>query len=155
MSLKLVESPRGGEGTVMERNVWTPALAGMPQGHVAGLTLANRATRNGARARWEAQSWRSQLRDPAEYERTVARGALVLALLAEGLTVEAEVARFAGTQEEAGCISIAQVVRFADALVQRMVLARTDDAVLQLAHLCRDAESLAERMIDWANAGRL
>jgi hypothetical protein len=139
----------------MERNVWTPALAGMPQGHVAGLTLANRATRNGARARWEAQSWRSQLRDPAEYERTVARGALVLALLAEGLTVEAEVARFAGTQEEAGCISIAQVVRFADALVQRMVLARTDDAVLQLAHLCRDAESLAERMIDWANAGRL
>ncbi len=155
MSLKLVNGPRGAEGAVMERNVWTPALAGMQPGPVAGLSLANRASRDGARARWEAQSWRSQLRDPAEYERPVARGALVLALLAEGLLVDAEVARFAGTREDAGCISIAQVVRFVDALAQRMVLARTDDEVLQLAHLRRDAEGLAERMIDWANAGRL
>lgn len=138
----------------MELNVWTPALAGM-QGTVAGLSLANRVSRDLARARWEAQPWRSQLKDAAAYERAVARGALVQSLQEEGLAVEAEVARFAGTREDADCISVAQVVRFADALARRMVLARTDDEVLQLARLRRDAEDLAERLIDRANAGRL
>ncbi len=154
MSLMLVDAPRSGEGAVMEMNVWTPATAGM-QGPGGGLTLANRASRDLARARWEAQPWRSQLSNPAEYEHPVGRGALVKALVAEGLGVEAELARFAGVPEDTDCISIAQVVRFADSLARRIALARTDDEVLQLAYLRRNAEDLAERMIDWANAGRL
>ncbi|MCP3144269.1 hypothetical protein LXT23_43825 [Pyxidicoccus sp. QH1ED-7-1] len=85
----------------------------------------------------------------------MSRGALVQALVAEGLMVDAELARFAGAAEDRDCISIAQVVRFADTVALRMVLARTDDQVLQLAHLRRNAEELAGRMIDWANAGRL
>ena len=138
----------------MEMNVWTPALTGM-QGIGGVRSLTQRVSRDPARARWEAQPWKRQLQDPGEYENPVARDALVKALLAEGHTVDAEVARFAGTAEDRVCISIAQVVRFADTLALRMALARTDDQVLQLAHLRRNAEELAERMIDWANAGRL
>lgn len=138
----------------MEMNVWTPALAGM-QGMRAVHSLTQRVSRDPARRRWEAQPWKRQLRDPEEYENPVARDALVQALMAEGHAVDAEVARFAGAAEDQACISIAQVVRFADTLALRMALARTDDQVLQLAHLRRNAEELAERMIEWANAGRL
>lgn len=139
----------------MEMNVWTPALAGMQGMKGAQLPPTRRVPRDPARTRWEAQSWRRQLRNPGEYETPVARGALVQALVAEGHAVDAEVARFAGAAEDKDCISIAQVVRFADTLALRMALARTDDQVLQLAHLRRNAEELAERMIEWANAGRL
>lgn len=138
----------------MEMNVWTPGLTGM-QGTGGVPTLTQRVLRDSARARWEAKPWKAQLRKPEEYETPVARDALVQALVAEGLTVDAEVARFAGAVEDGDCISIAQVVRFADTVALRMALARTDDQVLQLAHLRRNAEELAERMIDWANAGRL
>jgi hypothetical protein len=138
----------------MEMNVWTPTLTGM-KGLGGAPTLTQRVLRDSARARWEAQPWKRQLRKPEEYETPVARGALAQALVAEGLPVDAEVARFAGAAEDRDCISIAQVVRFADMLALRMTLARTDDQVLQLAHLRRNAEELAERMIDWANAGRL
>ncbi|WP_246357729.1 hypothetical protein [Pyxidicoccus fallax] len=138
----------------MEMNVWTPAVAGMQQ--LGGThSLTQRVSRDPARMRWEAQPWKRQLRNPEEYEHPVAREALVQALMVEGHTVDAEVARFAGASEDRVCISIAQVVRFADTLALRMALARTDDQVLQLAHLRRNAEELAERMIDWANAGRL
>lgn len=138
----------------MELNVWTPVLTGM-QRMKAMQPPTHRVLRDPARTRWEAQSWRRQLRNPGEYETPVSRGALVRALVAEGFAVDAEVARFAGASEDRDCISIAQVVRFADTLALRMVLARTDDQVLQLAHLRRNAEELAERMIEWANAGRL
>ncbi|WP_240359057.1 hypothetical protein [Pyxidicoccus trucidator] len=138
----------------MEMNIWSPGLAGM-QGMRSTPSRTQRALRDPARTRWEAQSWRRQLRDPGEYETPVARGALVQALVAEGLTVDAEVARYAGTSEDKDIISVAQVVRFADTLALRMALARTDDEVLQLAHLRRNAVELAERMIEWANAGRL
>ena len=138
----------------MEMNVWTPGLTGM-QGTGGAPTLTQRVLRDPARVRWEAKTWKRQLRRPEEYETPVARGALVQALVAEGHAVDAEVARFAGAAEDGDCISIAQVVRFADTLSLRIALARTDDEVLQLAHLRRNAEELAERMIDWANAGRL
>lgn len=154
MSLMPVDGPRSGEGGVMEMNIWSPAVAGM-QGLKGTPSLTQRVLRDPARARWEARSWRRQLRNPGEYETPVARGALVRALVDEGLPVDAEVARYAGATEDRDCISIAQVVRFADTLALRMVLARTDDEVLQLAHLRRNAEELAERMIEWANAGRL
>ncbi|MCY1036248.1 MULTISPECIES: hypothetical protein [Corallococcus] len=108
-----------------------------------------------ARTGWEAQPWRRQLQDPRGHEHRVARAALVEALLAEGFGVEADVARFAGALEDRGALSIGQVVRFADGLRVRMAQATTDDEVLQLAYLRRNAEELAERMIDWANAGRL
>ncbi|WP_244238528.1 hypothetical protein [Corallococcus terminator] len=108
-----------------------------------------------ARERWEAQPWRRQLQDPRDHEHRVARPALVESLLAEGFAVEADVARFAGMLEDRGALSIGQVVRFADGLRVRMAQATTDDEVLQLAYLRRNAEELAERMIDWANAGRL
>ncbi|NBD07600.1 MULTISPECIES: hypothetical protein [Corallococcus] len=106
-------------------------------------------------ARWEAQPWRRQLQVPRAHEQRVARGALVDALLSEGCSVEADVARFAGAMEDRASISIGQVVRFADGLRLRLTQARSDDEVLQLAYLRRNAEELAERMIDWANTGRL
>ncbi|NVJ17590.1 hypothetical protein HV826_25995 [Myxococcus sp. AM010] len=153
MSLMPVDGPRSGEGAVMEMNVSRPVLAG-------GFWKKQRTqpvkrAKDASLVRWESQPWRRQLRDAAEYERPVARAALVQALLAEGLTMDADAARFAGASEDRDCISIAQVLRFADTLVLRMALACTDDHVLQLAHLRRDAEDLAERMIEWANAGRL
>ncbi|MBN9688122.1 MULTISPECIES: hypothetical protein [unclassified Corallococcus] len=106
-------------------------------------------------ARWEAQPWRLQLQDARAHEQRVARPVLVAALLAEGCTAEAEVAGFAGALEDRASLSIGQVLRFVDSLRVRMSLARTDDEVLQLAYLRRNAEELAERMIDWANTGRL
>ncbi|WP_233595934.1 MULTISPECIES: hypothetical protein [Corallococcus] len=116
---------------------------------------ARQAEADAARVLWEAQPWRRQLQDPRHHEYRVARSALVEALLAEGASVEADVARFAGTREDRGGLSIGQVVRFADGLRVRMAQATTDDEVLQLAYLRRNAEELVERMIDWANAGRL
>jgi len=150
MSLIPVDGLRSGEGTKMEMNVWSPALAGMQ-----GMKGASRLTRQVQRDPARARPWRRQLRNPGEYETPVARAVLVQALVAEGLPVDAEVARYAGTAEDRDCISIAQVVRFADALALRVALARTDDEMLQLVHLLRNTEELAERMIEWANAGRL
>jgi hypothetical protein len=138
----------------MEMNVWSPALAGM-QGMKGAPSLTRQVQRDLARARWEARPRRRQLRNPGKYETRVARAVLVQALGAEGLAVDAEVARYAGAAEDRDCISIAQVVRFADALALRVALARTDDEMLQLVHLLRNTEELAERMIEWANAGRL
>ncbi|RKG61534.1 hypothetical protein D7V80_34155 [Corallococcus sp. CA054B] len=109
----------------------------------------------GGAACWEAQPWRLQLQDARAREHRVARSVLVAALLAEGFTAEAEVAGFAGALEDRASLSIGQVLRFVDGLRVRMALACTDDEVLQLAYLRRNAEELAERMIDWANAGRL
>ncbi|WP_375756624.1 hypothetical protein [Corallococcus exercitus] len=106
-------------------------------------------------ARWESQPWRRQLQDARSREHRVPRAALVAALLAEGCAVEADVARFAGALEDRASLSIGQVLRFADSVRVRMALACTDDEVLQLAYLRRNAEELAERMIDWANTGRL
>ncbi|WP_223642443.1 hypothetical protein [Corallococcus sp. EGB] len=106
-------------------------------------------------ARWRAQPRRLQLRDTREREHRVTRSALVAALLAEGCSAEAEVAGFAGALEDQVSLSIEQVLRFVDSLRVRMALAHTDDEVLQLAYLRRNAEELAERMIDWANTGRL
>ncbi|GMU02856.1 hypothetical protein KH5H1_69760 [Corallococcus caeni] len=106
-------------------------------------------------ARWEAQPWRRQLQDGRSREHRVPRSALVAALLAEGCAVEADVARFAGVLEDRASLSIGQVLRFVDSVRVRMALACTDDEVLQLAYLRRNAEELAERMIDWANTGRL
>ncbi|WP_208723226.1 hypothetical protein, partial [Corallococcus llansteffanensis] len=113
--------------------------------------VAPPAPEDAARARWEAQPWRRQLQEAREHERRVGRAALVEALLSEGHEVEADVARFAGAQEDRGALSIGQVVRFADGLRARLGQARTDDELLQLAYLRRNAEELAERMIDWAN----
>ena len=153
MSLMPVVGPRSGEGAVMELNVSRPVFA------KGFWTRAQRkpaqARKDASLTRWESQPWRRQLRDAAEYEHPVARSALVQALMAEGLMMDADAARFAGASEDRDCISIAQVLRFADTLALRMVMACTDDHVLQLAHLRRDAEALAERMIEWANAGRL
>lgn len=108
-----------------------------------------------AAACWEAQPWRLQLQDTRTREQRVARSAWVAALMAEGCEAEAEVAGFAGALEDRASLSIGQVLRFVDSVRVRMALACTDDEVLQLAYLRRDAEELAERMIDWANAGRL
>ncbi len=138
----------------MEMNVSRPVVAdGFWKKTAEQAPVAPR--RDASLTRWESQPWRRQLRDPAEYELPVARAALVQSLMAEGLTVDADAARFAGTGEDRDFISIAQVLRFADSLALRMALACTDDHVLQLAHLRRNAEDLAERMIEWANAGRL
>ncbi|NRD51032.1 hypothetical protein HRD50_41700, partial [Corallococcus exiguus] len=65
------------------------------------------------------------------------------------------VAGFVGALEDRASLSIGQVLRFVDGVRVRMALACTDDEVLQLAYLRRNAEELAERMIDWANTGRL
>jgi hypothetical protein len=105
----------------------------------------------GPAARWEA---RRQPQDPRAREHRVSRSALVAALLAEGCAAEAEVAGFAALEDPAS-LSIGQVLRFVDGLRVRMALADSDDEVLQLACLRRDAEELAERMMDWANTGRL
>ncbi|WP_426749134.1 hypothetical protein [Myxococcus sp. Y35] len=137
----------------MELNVSRPVIGGSFWKKTKRTPAQPR--RDASLTRWESQPWRRQLRDAAEYERPVARDALVQALMAEGLTMDADAARFAGTSEDRDCISIAQVLRFADSLALRMALACTDDHVLQLAHLRRNAEDLAERMIEWANAGRL
>ncbi|RKH34613.1 hypothetical protein D7X12_34870 [Corallococcus sicarius] len=141
---------RGGEGALM-----IPAIESTQLQEVPWEVLAVQAPEDAARARWEAQPWRRQLQEAREHERRVARAALVEALLAEGHTVEADVAGFAGAQEDRGALSIGQVVRFAEGLRARLGQARTDDELLQLAYLRRNAEELAERMIDWANAGRL
>ncbi|WP_205522664.1 hypothetical protein [Myxococcus eversor] len=138
----------------MELSFWSPAGSGM-QGMMGTQPMRNRVFRDPVRVRWESQPWRRQLRNPEEFETPVSRSALVKALQDEHLDVDAEVARFAGVGEDADCISIAQVVRFADLLVRRMTLAESDDQMLQLAHLRRNAEDLAERMIEWANIGRL
>ncbi len=106
-------------------------------------------------ARWKAQPWRRQRQGARAREHRVARSALAAALLAEGFTAEAEVAGFAGALEDPGALSIEQVLRFVDGLRVRMALAHTDDEVLQLACLRRDAEELAKRMMAWARAGRL
>lgn len=138
----------------MEMAMWMPVVVGV-QDRLGGEPRSTWVAVDPARARWEAQPWKRQLRNPAEYEHPVARQALVEGLVAEGHTVDAEVARFAGVMEDRFYISIAQVVRFADGLTRRLARARSDDEVLQLAHLRRNAEDLAERMIEWANAGRL
>ncbi|NTX09264.1 hypothetical protein HUA76_00595 [Myxococcus sp. CA056] len=138
----------------MELSFWSPARPGM-QGMMSAQPMRNRVLRDPVRVRWESQPWRRQLRNPEEFETPVSRSALVKALLDEQLEVDAEVARFAGAAEDADCISIAQVVRFADLLMRRMTLAESDDQMLQLAHLRRNAEDLAERMTEWANIGRL
>ena len=117
--------------------------------------LAPWAPEDVAHTRWEAQPWRRRLQQVREHERRVARAALVEALLAEGHAAEADVAGFAGAQEDRSALSIGQVVRFADGLKARLGQARTDDELLQLAYLRRNAEELAERMIDWAHTGRL
>ncbi|MCE9669230.1 hypothetical protein LY474_15575 [Myxococcus stipitatus] len=153
-SVTFVDGPRGGEGALMNLDFGTPAFTGM-QARVNTPPRWNRVSRDPARVRWEAQPWRRQLRDPQEFETPVSRTALVKALVDEGLEVDAEVARFAGLAEDTDCISIAQVVRFSDLLTRRMTLAESDDQLLQLAHLRRNTQDLAERMIDWANSGRL
>ncbi|RJS17435.1 hypothetical protein DRW03_28260 [Corallococcus sp. H22C18031201] len=154
MSVMPVDGPRSGEGALMEMALWMPGEKGAPR--LGGAdTRSTWVAKDPARLRWEAQPWKRQLRHPAEYEHPVARQALVEALVTEGHGVDAEVARFAGVLEDRFYVSIAQVVRFADGLTRRLALARTDDEVLQLAHLRRNAEELAERMIEWANAGRL
>jgi hypothetical protein len=107
------------------------------------------------RAHWEAQPWRRQLQDLRAYERRVPRAALVEALLAEGCSVEADVARFAGSGEERETLGIGQVMRYAASLRERMTRAGSDDEMLQLSYLRHHAEQLAERMIDWANTGHL
>ncbi|RKI49472.1 hypothetical protein D7X55_35750 [Corallococcus sp. AB049A] len=108
----------------------------------------------GPGARWDARR-QGPLHDPRAREHRVSRSALVAALLAEGCAAEAEVAGFAASLEDPASLSIGQVLRFVDGLRVRMALARTDDEVLQLACLRRDAEELAERMMDWAHTGRL
>lgn len=152
MSVMPVDGPRGGEGALMIRAIesqWVQDARSNP------VMVELEAEADAARARWEAQPWRRQLQDPRDHEHRVARPALVEALLEEGYGVEADVARFAGALEDRGALSIGLVVRFADGLRVRMAQATTDDEVLQLAYLRRNAEELAERMIDWANAGRL
>ncbi|AKF79825.1 hypothetical protein MFUL124B02_06555 [Myxococcus fulvus 124B02] len=138
----------------MELSFGSPTKVGM-QALMSIQPSRNRVVRDPARVRWESQPWRRQLRNPEEFETPVSRSALVKALQDEQLEVDAEVARFAGASEDADCISIAQVVRFAELLTRRMTLADADDQVLQLAHLRRNTEDLAERMIEWANLGRL
>ena len=78
----------------MEMAMWTPVAMSMPEA-LGVETRSTRVAKDPARTRWESQPWRRQLASPAEYEHPVARQALVEGLLAEGHTVDAEVARFA------------------------------------------------------------
>ncbi|QSQ10853.1 hypothetical protein [Myxococcus landrumensis] len=138
----------------MELSFWSPGSSGM-QGRMSTVPMRSRVVRDPARVRWESQPWRRQLRNPDGFEARVSRAQLVAMLLAENLDVDAEVARFAGASEDAEHLTILQVLRFADLLTRRMHLAESDDQMLQLAHLRRNTEDLAERMIEWTNQDRL
>ncbi|WP_338870281.1 hypothetical protein [Myxococcus stipitatus] len=138
----------------MELNFWSPGSSGV-QGRMSTVPMRSRVVRDPACVRWEAMRWRRQLRNPDGFEARVSRAQLVAMLLAENMDVDAEVARFAGAADDAENITILQVLRFADLLTRRMHLAGSDDQLLQLAHLRRNTEDLAERMIEWTNQDRL
>jgi hypothetical protein len=104
--------------------------------------------------KWSTQPWRRQLRCAADYDRQVDREHLVSELLREGHTKDAELVWLAGGIQAAAfprSLSIHQVERFSESLVERLARARTDEEILQLVHLRRNAEELARRMINWAN----
>lgn len=113
--------------------------------------------RDAAWARWQTQPWRRQLRRPEDYTRKLDRKALVERLVRENLTPAAELAWLAGGIEAESSpehLTIQQVVRFADLLLERVASARPDE-LIQATYVQRNAVGLANRMIDQVNAGRL
>lgn len=107
---------------------------------------------------WSGQVWRRNLRNPRDYDRQVDRDPLVSRLLMAGHTTDAELAWLASGIHAAAfpsTLSIRQVVQFAESLNERIRHSRSDDELLQLVHLRRNAEDLAWRMLEWANRGQL
>ncbi|MDY7226839.1 hypothetical protein [Hyalangium rubrum] len=134
-----------------------PALAPMWE-ILEAETRGSEAGRDEKVDGWSGQPWRRQLKNPRDYERQVARDPLVGRLLCEGHATDAEMAWLAGGIQAAASprtLSIRQVVVFAEGLNGRIARARSDDELLQLVYLRRNAEDLAWRMLDWANSGRL
>jgi hypothetical protein len=134
-----------------------PALAQMwevaeTETRVAGVR------EGGSTDAWSHPHWRRQLKAGADFERQVEREQVVNKLLREGHSTNAEQVWLAGGIDAAAfphSLSIRQVVRFAEALGERLSRARTDDEMLQVALLRRHAEGLAWQLIDWANRGQL
>jgi hypothetical protein len=143
--------------TQLARLAKAPALAPVREVAEAETRVAGVVTEGGENA-WSNQPWRRQLRVREDYERQVDRERLLGELLREGHSTDAELVWLAGGIQAAAfprSLSIHQVVRFAEGLSERLVRARNDDELLQLALLRRHAEDLARRMIDWANSGQL
>lgn len=108
-------------------------------------------------ARWQAQPWRRQLHQAGHSQRRLERKALVERLVRENLSPAAELARLAGTLEvdtSPEHLTIHQVVCYVDSLIERLASARPDE-LIALTYLQRNAVGLANRMIDWVNAGRM
>lgn len=108
-------------------------------------------------ARWQAQPWRRQLRHFEDSTRRLDRRLLVRWLVREGLTPAAELAWLAGHIEEEASpdtLTIQQVVRFADSLTEHVANASPTE-LIHTTFLQRNAVGLANRMIEWVNAGRL
>lgn len=113
---------------------------------------------DGSTERWSHPHWLRQLRTSGDFERQVDRERVVNRLLREGHSTNAEQVWLAGGIDAAAfprSLSIRQVVRFAEALGERLSRARTDEEMLQVALLRRHAEGLAWQLIDWANRGQL
>lgn len=113
--------------------------------------------RDPAWARWHAQPWRRQLHQAHHSQRRLERKALVARLARESLTPAGELARLARTIEvdtSPEHLTIHQVVCFVDSLIERLASARPDE-LIAITFLQRNAVGLANRMIDWVNAGRM
>ncbi len=108
-------------------------------------------------ARWQAQPWRRQLHRFEDSTRRLERHLLVRWLMREGLTPAAELAGLAGhigAETSPDFLTIQQVVRFADSLMEHVANAGPAELV-HATFLQRNAVGLANRMIEWVNAGRL
>lgn len=108
-------------------------------------------------ARWQAQPWRRQLRRFEDATRRLERQLLVRWLVREGLTPAAELAWLAGNiaaETSPDTLTIQQVVRFADSLTEHVANAGPAE-LIHTTFLQRNAAGLANRMIEWVNAGRL
>ncbi len=108
-------------------------------------------------ARWQAQPWRRQLHCFEDSTRPLERQSLVKRLVREGMTPAAELAWLACHIEVEASpehLTIQQVVRFADSLMEHVANAGPAELV-HATFLQRNAVGLANRMIEWVNAGRL
>lgn len=108
-------------------------------------------------ARWQAQPWRRQLHRFEDATRPLERQRLVRWLAREGLTPAGELAWLAGhiaMETTPDTLSVQQVVRFADSLTGHVANAGPAELV-HATFLQRSAAGLANRMIEWVNAGRL
>jgi hypothetical protein len=113
--------------------------------------------RDAAWARWQEQPWRHQLRRPEDYLRRLDRATLVRRLMREGMAPAAELACLAAgiaTHSSTEHLTIQQVVNFAESRMENVATASPEERV-RATYLQRCAVDLANRMIDWVNAGRL